>query len=374
MKIVNILLNYKKANHNNQVLGVEKCFLDYSKNLANRGIDIVSVIKSKIFLLPELKKINAKILELPALNQGDIYSILKLAWKFLFFKPDIIICHSGRALMFSRIARLLVFRKIPIAVIDHGINPLKFVKADFVLTVNSFFSKQLIQAGMPENRCMVIPNMIEIPENFQPLIKSPITKKIRLGSLGRLSSEKNFDKVIKAMPFLLNQGFEVEYVIGGVGIESENLYLTAKNLGIEKNFKILGWVEDKRKFFSEIDIFILPSFGETFGIVLLEAMLYNTPIISSNSWGPDEIVSHQVNGLKISKDDSDIMPELIAKQVISLQQNPELVATITKNAYEDLIKKYTSDVVSEKLIEICNKIINSFDDIQERPHSSPLNY
>jgi glycosyltransferase involved in cell wall biosynthesis len=210
---------------------------------------------------------------------------------------------------------------------------------------------------MPENRCMVIPNMIEIPKNFQPLIKLPITKKIRLGSLGRLSFEKNFDKVIKSIPILLNHGYEVEYVIGGVGIESENLYLTAKNLGIEKNFKILGWVEDKRKFFSEIDIFILPSFGETFGIVLLEAMLYNTPIISSNSWGPDEIISHQVNGLKISKDDSDIMPELIAKQVISLQQNPELVATIIKNAYEDLIKKYTSDVVSEKLIEICNKII-----------------
>ena len=67
---------------------------------------------------------------------------------FLRFNPDIIICHSGRALTFARIARILIFKKIPIAVIDHGINPIKFLKADYVLTVNSFFSIELIKAGV----------------------------------------------------------------------------------------------------------------------------------------------------------------------------------------------------------------------------------
>ena len=66
MKVVNILLNYNRANHNNKVLGVERCFVDYSKYLVLKGVEVVSVIKSKIFLLDEIKKTNSQIVELPA--------------------------------------------------------------------------------------------------------------------------------------------------------------------------------------------------------------------------------------------------------------------------------------------------------------------
>ncbi|MFM7620210.1 MAG: glycosyltransferase family 4 protein [Alphaproteobacteria bacterium] len=355
MKVVNILLNYKKSTHNNQVLGVERCFLDYSKNLVLKGVEVVSVMKSKIFLVEEAKKTNSKVYELPAFNQGDIYSIIKLAWLFFSFSPNLVICHSGRALLFSRIARILVFKKIPIVVVDHGINPLKFINADYVMTVNSHFSKELVKAGKPLDRALVIPNMIEIPENFQPLIKENFPKKIRLGSLGRLSFEKNFDKVIRAMAILKSQNIDCEYVIGGVGIEKDNLEKLAVDLKLENNFKILGWVENKREFFSNIDIFILPSLGETFGIVLLEAMLYSTPIISANSWGPDEIITDRFNGLKINKDDSQFV-NLIAQAIIELRDDQDLARTIANNAYRDLLQKYTSQVVSKKLYEICQQI------------------
>ncbi len=366
MKVVNILLNYKKANHNNHVLGVERCFIDYAKYLTQMGVKVVSVLKSKIFLVDEVKKTNCQICELPAISQIDIYSIIKLAYLFLRFNPDIIICHSGRALTFARIARILIFKKIPIAVIDHGINPIKFLKADYVLTVNSFFSKELIKAGMPENRSIVIPNMIEIPKNFQELIKQPFgknsdensNKKIRLGSLGRLSPEKNFDKVIHAMKILKDQGIEVEYLIGGIGNQQQELEDLAEKLQLKDQFKILGWVEDKREFFSNIDIFILPSFGETFGIVLLEAMLYSTAIITSNSWGPDEIIQDGINGLKISKDDVSQIPSLIAQAILRLNDDQELVKSITSKARTQLFEKYSSEVVSQKLYKICEKIID----------------
>ena len=356
MKVVNILLNYKKSSHNNQVLGVERCFLDYSKNLVLRGVEVVSVMKSKIFLVEEAKKTKSKIYQLPALNQGDIYSILKLAWLFLSFKPNLIICHSGRALLFSRIARFIIFKKIPVVVVDHGINPLKFIKADYVMTVNNFFSKELIKAGKPPSQALVIPNMIEIPKNFQTLVKENFPQKIRLGSLGRLAFEKNFDKVIQAMAILKSQNIDCEYVIGGVGIEKDNLEKLAKDLKLENNFKILGWVEDKKEFFSNIDIFILPSLGETFGIVLLEAMLYSTPIISANSWGPDEIIIDQFNGLKVNKDDPSQLPNLIANAIVKLKDDQNLARQIAQNAYDDLFKKYTSQVVSDRLYQICQQI------------------
>ncbi len=357
MKVVNILLNYNKATHNNQVLGVERCFIDYSKYLTLKGVEVISVLKSKIFLKKELEKSNSKIVELPALNQGDIFSIAKLAFMLFRFKPDVIICHSGRAMTYSLIARLMIFKKIPIAVIDHGINQVKFNKADYILTVNAFFSNELIKAGRPANRALSIPNMIEIPQDFQELIKPPFAKKIRLGSLGRLAMEKNYDKVIKAIKILKDQNIEVEFIIGGVGNDQQKLENLAKELGVEDNLKILGWIENKKEFFSNIDIFILPSKYETFGIAILDAMLYSTPIITSNSWGPDEIITDGVNGLKISKDDDEQVPQLISDAIIKLSNNQEFAKQLAIKAKSDLHAKYSTDVVIDKLYKICEKII-----------------
>jgi len=352
MRIVNILFNYKKSSSVNKTLGVERCFVDYTKNLSKKDHKLVSITKPNMVFAEEVRRHGEEFHEVKAVNKGDVFSILKMAKIFIKFKPDIIICHSGRALSLSRLARTVSFGRFPIAVIDHGINPKKFLKADLLLTVNSFFNKESVRAGMPKERAFVIPNMIEVPQDFKQLTKKPFRKKVRMGSLGRLFTEKNFDKILHAMLLLKEQGIESEFVIGGVGPMEDSLYNLAKKLNLEDNFKVLGWVEDKRKFFSDIDIFVLPSFGETFGIVLLEAMLYSTPIITSNSWGPDEVINHEVDGLKVSKDSDKAMPALLANAIKRLVEDQKFAKNLAVNAQEKFYKKYCSDVVIKKIEDI----------------------
>jgi glycosyltransferase involved in cell wall biosynthesis len=131
----------------------------------------------------------------------------------------------------------------------------------------------------------------------------------------------------------------------------------AKEIGVENNFKILGWTSDKKSFFDSIDIFILPSFGETFGIVLLEAMLYNTPIITSNSWGPDEIIEEGIDGLKIPREDGEKMPELIADAIERLVKDEEFAKQLAKNASNKFFATYTCEKVGKKLSDIVEMII-----------------
>ncbi len=354
MKVVNILFNYKKSKNDNHILGVERCFIDYAKYLIEHGNEVLSVSKPGMVYRDHVRKTGSKYFEVSAFGQGDVLTMIRLAIKLFSFKPDVIICHSGRALFFARIARKLsiINRNVPIVAIDHGIRPIKFIKADFVLAVNSFFSKELIKAGKSEKRALVIPNMIEVPQDFKPLEKKPFRKPIRLGSLGRLYPEKYFHKVLDAMAILKDRGIEVNYVIGGVGIMEEELNEQAKRLGIADSFKILGWTEDKYNFFDSVDIFVLPSCGETFGIVLLEAMLYSTPIIASNSWGPNDIIQDSVNGLKISKDEEEKVPTLIADAIEKLVNDQEFAKKLAKNAYNDFFEKYTAKVVSNRLNEI----------------------
>lgn len=352
MRIANILFNHKKSANVNKTLGVERCFVDYTKNLSKNDHKVISITKPNMVFADEVRGYGEAFYEVKALNQGDVFSIVKMAKIFFQFKPDIVVCHSGRALTLSRLARMVCFKKFPILVIDHGVNPKKFLKSDFLLTVNSFFNKESVRAGMPKDRAFVIPNMIEAPKDFKKLTKKTFRKKIRLGSLGRLFEEKNFDKVLHAMLLLKEQGIECEYVIGGVGPQEDHLNNLAKKLKISENFKILGWVEDKRKFFEDIDIFLLPSFGETFGIVLLEAMLYSTPIITSNSWGPDEVINHEVDGLKVSKDNPKVMPQLLADAIKRLNEDQKLAKKLAVNAHEKFFEKYNSDMVIKKLEDI----------------------
>lgn len=358
MKIVNILFNYKRSAHDNKVLGVERCFIDYAKYLILKGAEVASVLKSGMVYRDELKKTGSQIFEVPALNRGDIFSIFRLAVLFFKFLPDVAICHSGRALFFARFARFLSFQNFPIIAIDHGINPKKFLKADYVLTVNSYFSRELVKAGKAPDRALVIPNMIEVPEDFIPLVKQKFRKPLRLGSLGRLYPEKNFDTVLRAMAILHDRGIECSYVIGGVGPSEQSLSKLATELRLEDNFKILGWTTDKKKFFEGIDIFILPSYGETFGIVLLEAMLYSTPIITSNSWGPDEVIDHEINGLKVSKDNEKAMPKLLADAIERLMNDENFARELAKAAQKKFYENYTTEVVINRLMAVCRSAID----------------
>jgi glycosyltransferase involved in cell wall biosynthesis len=356
MKIINILFNYKKSKNDNHILGVERCFIDYAKYLILQGNELVSVSKTKMVFRDDVIKTGSRYLELPAFGQADIFSILRLAFLFFTFPADVIICHSGRAMFFARAARFLAFKKTPIIAIDHGVNPTKFLKADYVLTVNSHFSKELVKAGKSPDRALVIPNMIEVPKDFSQLEKQPFRKPIKLGSLGRIYPEKNFDMVLRAMKILRDRGIESEYVIGGVGIVEQALIDLAKELNLEKNFKILGWTSEKRNFFDSIDIFILPSWGETFGIVLLEAMLYSTPIITSNSWGPEDIIEQGVDGIKVPKDDAKAMPELIANEIERFINDENFAKELARKAQGKFFKNYSAEMVGKKLNDICEMV------------------
>jgi glycosyltransferase involved in cell wall biosynthesis len=359
MKVANILFNYKKSSNENKILGVERCFIDYAKHLTLGGNQVLSVTKPNMVYAEEIKKSGSRFLEVKALNKIDIFSMIRLAIQFSSFQPDVIICHSGKALWMARAARFLLCRSTPIIAIDHGINPKKFLKADYVLTVNSFFSKKIVEAGKSSKTAMVIPNMMEVPKNFKPLVKRPFNKPIIIGSLGRIYVEKNFDKILRAMAILRDRGIDCEYVIGGVGPEEKYLKDLAKELGLKKNFRVLGWVSEKRDFFDSIDIFALPSCYETFGIVLLEAMLYSTPILTSNSWGPDEVISNEVDGIKVSKDNPDEMPKLLADAIEKMINNEDFSKSLAAKAYEKFFDNYSSEKVVEKLNKIMAQAVNT---------------
>ncbi len=358
MKVLNVLFNTKRSKSGNSLFGVERSFCDYTKYLVKGGNKVISIVRPGMGYENELQKLDTEIITIAAWSSYlDIISIFRFFLLLLTRRPDVIICQSKRAASIALIARKLILRKIPIIAVDHGAHPLKFRACDYIFTVNSYFNKVLVNAGKAQARCIVMPNMIEVAPDYQPQIKREFSKILKLGSLSRLSAEKGVSQVVRAIAILKEHGIECEYLVGGSGSEEQAILALAKELGVEDRFKFLGWVSDKKSFFDSIDIFVFPSLYETFGIALLEAMKYGVPIITTNTWGPDEIIDDGINGIKISRDNLEAMPELIADAVKKLAQDPNLAQKMAGSAFKKVKEQYSAEVVGDKINQVLKEIM-----------------
>ena len=113
-----------------------------------------------------------------------------------------------------------------------------------------------------------------------------------------------------------------------------------------------GGVKFHSQFMSQIDIFMLPSRIETFGLVLLEAMKYGKPIISTNCDGPREILRENIDALLIDLKSSESIPNQIAKNVEKLISDEKFANNLVENSYKRLKSRFTFEVLESLLGEI----------------------
>ena len=125
----------------------------------------------------------------------------------------------------------------------------------------------------------VIPYWIDIKnsENFEK--KDTVT----LGFLGRLNVNKGIEDLLNALNSDQLKSLDFKLMIGGSGTE-EYLEKLRNMIEQDKTEKVnfLGYIETRKEFFNNIDIFVFPSFSEGLGLVLLEAMSFSKICITRN--------------------------------------------------------------------------------------------
>lgn len=113
---------------------------------------------------------------------------------------------------------------------------------------------------------------------------------ILFGSIGRLSNEKGYDRLIYAFNEATQSHNNIKLVIAGQGPEKEHLINLIKELNLTDKVKLLGYMENPYPLFKKLDAFILSSRYEGQGIVVLEALALDRPVISTNIEGPRELL------------------------------------------------------------------------------------
>lgn len=167
------------------------------------------------------------------------------------------------------------------------------------------------------------------PNTYENVTLSKKKEKIVFAA-GRLTRAKGFDSLLESWSFLEKHYPDWRILIAGQGEDKEKLLLQKQKLGLE-NVEFLGNVSNIEAYYEKAAIFALPSRDEGFGMVLIEAMAYETPVVSfACKAGPKDIVEDGQNGFLVPVGDY----EAFAKKLETLISSEELREKMGKKAKE----------------------------------------
>lgn len=217
---------------------------------------------------------------------------------------------------------------------------------DYLVLVSSelqkFYANRLRNSNC---MCIYIPNSIDkLPENSAPL------KSKRLVSVGRLSPEKGYLDLLKIFNTLIKSKPDWHLDIIGDGVERDELKKYIEKNGLNEKVTLHGFQgkEYIDKILHDSSIYLMTSYTESFGIVLIEAMSHGIPCIAFDSAeGAREIINSGENGYLIKNRNQEAM----IMKIKDLINNEGDRIRIGKQARKS-VKKYTSDIVGEEWITL----------------------
>src|SRR5207237_6356567 len=180
--------------------------------------------------------------------------------------------------------------------------------------------------ALDANQIALLPNTLD-PEQFYPGRKPHyLLKRYSLGAnqpviltIARLAGAeryKGYDQLLRALPLVREQFPDVRYVLGGRGADRARIEALIRELDVTANVTLAGYVADHelRSHYNLCDVFAMPSKGEGFGIVFLEALGCGKPVLAGNRDGSVDAVLNGAIGVLV---DTDNVTE-IANAVISI--------------------------------------------------------
>ena len=151
---------------------------------------------------------------------------------------------------------------------------------------------------LPAFRCKAIPNAIDVKGLRQRATDRQVArdalaldpKAFVIGTVGRLVPFKAQSELISAFASVASEMTGAQLVVVGRGPLENDLRRQVEELDLVDRVFIRGFVDDAARHMRALDLFVLPSHDEPFGLVLLEAMACGVPVIASDSGGPLEIL------------------------------------------------------------------------------------
>ena len=174
-----------------------------------------------------------------------------------------------------------------------------------------------------------------------------------IGVFSRIEEQKGQHLVVEAM-YKIKPTTTQLLIVG----HSMNNYYKNKienlisDYDLQKNIKLINFVDNPMPMMSYCDLIILPTYEETFGLVVAESMMMGTPVIASNAGGIPEIIEDGINGLMFETKNSDSL----AEKILMIINNEDLRIKLAQNAKVYAEQAYDYERHFNLLNDYMNKI------------------
>ncbi|MCX8179840.1 MAG: glycosyltransferase family 4 protein [Thermofilaceae archaeon] len=341
-----------------------------AKSLEKRGHEVVVLTKKAEFddRIHGLNVVRVGSL-FNSSNPLDVPNTSEIEYFFSGFKPDVV--HSHHAFSPLSLFAISVAKKLGIATVltTHSIQfmydfdllwrPSSYVlypirqminEADRIIAV-SRAAKTFIRYFTRKD-VTVIPNGVCVNE-------FALSRKLYDGRsilfVGRLVYRKGVHLLLDLMQHVLHEVPEANLTVAGAGYLAKPLRYLAKTRGLREKVTLVLKPERQEliELYRRSNVFVMPSiYGESFGIVLLEAMASKTPIVAINQGGIGEVVKHGETGFLVNKGEVETMAHHVAR----LLRDRGLAKLIADKAYKE-VRRYDWSVIVRRIEKVYEDVL-----------------
>lgn len=266
---------------------------------------------------------------------------------------------AGPAAAKAGVKNIIYRRGLAKAVKNSVLNRYLFKRILTHLICNSEETRQMVFQNnphlMPPEQVSIIYNGIDIskiPSQPSPMFAKTHKNTLHIGNLGRLVDQKGQRHLIELAALLREKGVDFQLFIGGSGPLEKELKAYADDLNVSEKVTFAGFVSDVHGFMQSLDIFVLPSYWEGFGYVLVEAMVNSVPVVAFNITSNPEIVEDQKTGFLCKPGNTEAMLE----QTMKLIQNPNLRNKMGKAGRESVLARFTMERTVREVEQLLERL------------------
>ncbi len=173
----------------------------------------------------------------------------------------------------------------------------EYEKADFISVPSTFAAKSFLSRGIQKKKLKINPYGVNLSQ-FSPISEVKIKNEFVIGYVGFISKRKNCEGIINAVKILVDKGYNITLQIAG-GIDKN--YYSTDFLRKFSFIKYVGNLPQNKlpEFYQNMDVFVLNSIEDGFGLVILQAMSTGICTITTINTGGPDVITHGENGFII---------------------------------------------------------------------------
>jgi len=307
------------------LFGAENIVLTLGINIQNQKYYSIigalqNTVDSKVEVIEKASESGVETFTLKCFGRFDLGAVFRLKKYMVDNEIDILHTHNYKSDAIGFLASRVT--GIPLVATAHGFTDMThsvsaYEKLDRWL-LGSFFNKVVVVTGkmiknFPEGKHCVIENGVDVNKFSRDVQKGAALRKryrikeddILIGTIGRLSGEKNQKMLLEAMYPLMRDNDSIKLIIAGSGPKEDELKQFSEARHLTDRIIFTGVMHDVVSVYSAINIFVLSSLTEGVPLTVLEAMASRLPVIATRVGGIPDMIENDKTGLLIDSHDTD---------------------------------------------------------------------